>query len=122
MEGNAQTASILLVDDRPANLLALEAVLEPLGPRLVKARSGDEALKRLMQDDFALILMDVSMPGLDGFQTVALIKQRPATASVPVMFMSAVARELHFVEQGFLYGATSPSRSIRRSCAPRSRC
>src|SRR3954453_16309097 len=104
MEDNAQP-SILIVDDRPANLLALEAVLEPLGHRLVRARSGDEALKYLMKEDFALILMDVSMPELDGFQTVALIKQPPATANVPVLFMSAVARELHFIEQGFLYGA-----------------
>ena len=104
MEDNPQ-ASILIVDDRAANRSALEAVLEPLGHRLVQARSGDEALKHLLSEDFALILMDVSMPGLDGFQTVALIKQRPATASVPIMFMSAIARELHFIEQGFLYGA-----------------
>jgi signal transduction histidine kinase len=105
MEENPQPASILLVDDRPANLMALEAVLEPLGHRLVKARSGDEALKYLMKEDFALILMDVSMPGLDGFQTVAMIKQRPSTANVPVIFVSAVARELHYIEQGFLYSA-----------------
>jgi len=105
MEENPQPASILLVDDRPANLLALEAVLEPLGHRLVEARSGDEALKHLMKQDFALILMDVSMPDLDGFQTVALIKQRRATANIPVLFISAVARDLHYIEQGFLYGA-----------------
>jgi signal transduction histidine kinase len=95
----------LLVDDQPANLLALEGVLAPLGHRLVRARSGDEALKYLMTDDFALILMDVSMPELDGFQTVALIKQRPATANVPVVFISALANELQLAEQGLRYGA-----------------
>src|SRR3954451_2134046 len=105
MEGSTRPASILLVDDQPANLLAREGVPEPLGHRLVTARSGDEALKYLMTDDFALILMDVSMPDLDGFQTVALIKQRPSTANVPVVFLSAIANELHFVEEGLRYGA-----------------
>src|SRR3979411_2367558 len=69
-------ASILLVDDRPANILALEAVLKPLGHTLVPAYSGEEALRHLLETEFALILMDVQMPGLDGYQTVALIKQR----------------------------------------------
>jgi signal transduction histidine kinase len=102
---NPTSASILLVDDLPANLLALEAVLEPLGHRIVKAHSGEEALKCLLQDDFALILMDVMMPHLDGFQTVALIKQRLATANVPIVFVSAIAKEVQDSIKGFQYGA-----------------
>jgi signal transduction histidine kinase len=98
-------ASILLVDDNPANLLALEGVLEPLGHRLVKARSGEEALKWLLKEEFALILMDVRMPGLDGFQTVALIKQRPRMADIPVIFISALAREASDISTGYRYGA-----------------
>ena len=65
-------SSILLVDDRSENLLALEAILEPLGHRLVSALSGEEALRHLLQEEFALILLDVQMPGLDGFETAAL--------------------------------------------------
>ena len=98
-------ASILLVDDHAANLVALEAVLEPLGHRLVKARSGDEALRRLLQEEFALILMDVRMPDMDGFQTVAMIKQRPRMVDIPVIFVSALAREAEDIARGYQYGA-----------------
>ena len=62
-------ASILLVDDRPANLLSLEAILDPLGQRLVRAASGEEALEKLQGEEFAVILMDVRMPGMDGLRT-----------------------------------------------------
>ncbi len=71
-------ADILLVDDTPANLLALEAVLEDLGQNLVKAHSGKDALRYLMDHDVAIILMDVQMPGMDGFETAELIRQRRA--------------------------------------------
>jgi signal transduction histidine kinase len=97
--------SILLVDDVPANLFALEAVLEPLGHRLVRASSGDEALRKLLQEDFALILMDGQMPGLDGFQTAAIIKQRERTRDIPLMFISAVYRDLGFATKGYAIGA-----------------
>src|SRR5881409_2705488 len=96
-------ASILLVDDNAANLLAMEGVLEPLGHRLVKARSGNEALKCLLQEEFALILMDVRMPDMDGFQTVALIKQRPRMVDIPVIFVSALARETEDIARGYQY-------------------
>ncbi|MDB4969942.1 MAG: response regulator receiver sensor hybrid histidine kinase [Myxococcales bacterium] len=98
-------ASILLVDDVPANLLALEAVLEPLGHRLIKARSGTEALKHVMDEEFALILMDVQMPDMDGFQTVALIKQRPKSVRVPIIFITAIAKEAQHISTGYQYGA-----------------
>src|SRR5262249_6615716 len=97
--------SILLVDDVPANLVALEAVLAPLGHRLVRAGSGEEALRRVLAEDFALILMDGEMPGLDGFQTAAMIKQRERTRDVPLMFVSAVYKEVNHASRGFAVGA-----------------
>jgi len=74
--GAAMKASILLVDDRPANLLALEAILDPLEQNLVRATSGEEALEKLQDEEFAVILMDVRMPGMDGLRTAEVICQR----------------------------------------------
>jgi CheY-like chemotaxis protein len=85
----AEQASILIVDDQEENLLALEAVLEPLGQRLVRAHSGEEALGALLRDDYALILLDVQMPGMDGFQTATFIKQREKTQHIPIIFLTA---------------------------------
>src|SRR5687768_5954161 len=76
--------NILIVDDRPEKLLALEACLSTLNQNLVRARSGNEALKCLLKDEFAVILLDVSMPGMDGFETATLIRQRPKTQHVPI--------------------------------------
>jgi PAS domain S-box-containing protein len=81
--------TILLVDDYPANLLALEAALQPLEERLVKASSGAEALKFLLADRCSLIVLDVNMPGQDGFETAALIRSRPRTRDIPILFMTA---------------------------------
>ena len=99
------TASILLVDDRDENLLSLEAVLEPMGHRLVRASSGAEALKRLLRDDFALVLLDVQMPNVNGFETATLIKQRPKTKDLPIIFITAVSRERLDVFRGYSAGA-----------------
>lgn len=82
-------ASILLVDDLPANLHALEAILAPLGQELVRAGSGEEALRLLLRRDFALIVMDVRMPGLDGIETAGLIRQRERSESTPIIFVTA---------------------------------
>jgi len=86
----AAPVNILLVDDQPARLLAYRAILEPLGERLVEARSGEEALKRLMEDEYAVILLDVNMPGLDGFETAHLIHQHPRFEKTPIIFVTAV--------------------------------
>ena len=98
-------AKILLVDDRPENLLALEAILEPLGPELVRANSGEEALRHLLHDDFAAILLDVQMPGLDGFQTAELIKERERTRAVPILFLTAISKDAEHVFRGYETGA-----------------
>jgi PAS domain S-box-containing protein len=98
-------ASILIVDDRPANLVALEATLVPLGERIVRATSGEEALKHLLLDDFALIILDVQMPGMDGFETAALIKEHPRTRHVPIIFMTAISREGVHLFRGYQHGA-----------------
>ncbi|HYI01012.1 PAS domain S-box protein [Hyalangium sp.] len=100
-----QRASILMVDDHPSNLLALEAILEPLGQDLVKASSGEEALKCLLQRDFAVILLDVQMPGLDGFQTAALVKQRERTRTIPIIFLTALSRDAAHIFKGYAHGA-----------------
>lgn len=97
--------TILIVDDRDANLLALEAVLEPLGERLVKVRSGREALRFLLQEDCALILLDVQMPDLDGFETAALIRQRERTRYTPIIFVTAIRREEEEILKGYANGA-----------------
>src|SRR5579862_7441844 len=98
-------ASILLVDDHPSNVVALEAILAPLGHELVTAPSGEEALRHLLKRDFALILLDVQMAGLDGFQTASLIKQRPRSRHIPIIFITAVGRDAAHVFRGYSEGA-----------------
>ncbi|MFL5839210.1 MAG: SpoIIE family protein phosphatase [Thermoleophilaceae bacterium] len=98
-------ATILLVDDQEENLIALEAVLEPLGQRLVLARSGEEALGNLLKDEVALILLDVQMPDMDGFQTATVIKQREKTRHIPIIFLTALSKELHHMFRGYSAGA-----------------
>ena len=102
---SATPAKVLLVDDQVENLVALEAVLEPLGQTLVRASSGHEALGHLLRDEFALILMDVQMPELDGFETAAYIKRREKTRHIPIIFLTAISKELHHVFRGYSAGA-----------------
>ena len=99
------TPAILLVDDSRANLLVLEAVLAPLGYRLVQAQSGKEALRRILLEDFAVILMDVMMSELDGFQTAALIKQRERSRYTPIIFITALGIERQHIDRGYAEGA-----------------
>src|SRR3954452_8884580 len=84
--------AVLLVDDRREKLVELEAVLAPRGCRMVTATSGAEALKRLLEDDFAVILLDVQMPELDGFETAEYIKRRERTRHIPIIFVTAISK------------------------------
>jgi CheY-like chemotaxis protein len=99
------TPRVLLVDDMDDNLCALEAILRPLDLVLVRASSGPEAMKALLRDDFALILMDVVMPGMDGFETAARIKRLDQTRDVPIIFLSAYDRTPDYVFRSRSVGA-----------------
>ncbi|HET9772529.1 MAG TPA: ATP-binding protein [Acidimicrobiia bacterium] len=96
---------VLLVDDRADNLLALRAVLEPLGLDLVEASSGEEALRHLLAGEFALIILDVQMPVLDGFETARLIRGRERTRYVPIIFLTAISGEPEHYLRGYESGA-----------------
>jgi PAS domain S-box-containing protein len=97
--------AVLLVDDREENLIALRAVLEPLPCRLVSVQSGMEALKALLNQDFAVVLLDVQMPIMDGFETAALIKGRERTRTLPIIFVTAISKEREHVFRGYETGA-----------------
>ena len=97
-------ANILIVDDRPANLLVLESMLEELGQNIITARSGQEALKHLLEREFAVVLLDVNMPGMDGFETARYVRQRPKTAHTPIIFLTAYA-EVMEEAKGYSLGA-----------------
>lgn len=101
----ASTARILMVDDRPENLLALEALLEPLGHTLVRANSGGEALRALLTDDYAVILLDVQMPDMNGFECASIIKTRERSRYTPIIFLTALNREEQHVFEGYSVGA-----------------
>lgn len=98
-------AKILLVDDREENLLALEGILASLDQELVRAHSGEEALKRLLTDEYALILLDVQMPGMDGFETAARIKERERTRGIPIIFLTALDPGSQHSFRGYAAGA-----------------
>ncbi len=100
-----EAARILMVDDRQENLLALEAVLEPLGHELVRAGSGPDALKQLLHGDFAVILMDVEMPGMNGFETATRIKEREKTRHIPIVFVTAHYTDSQQLFRGYEAGA-----------------
>ena len=105
----AEQPNVLLVDDRTENLLALEAVLAPLPCKLVSVTSGQEALRRLLHDEFALILLDVQMPELDGFETAEYIKRRKRTRAVPIIFVTAISKEEHHVFRGYAWAEELPA-------------
>jgi signal transduction histidine kinase/DNA-binding response OmpR family regulator len=100
-----EKVSILIVDDRPDKLLAHETVLAELNQNLVRATSGKEALRCLLKQDFAVILLDVNMPGMDGFETAALIRQRQRSETTPIIFISAVNDTETHVSRGYSLGA-----------------
>jgi signal transduction histidine kinase/DNA-binding response OmpR family regulator len=96
--------NVLIVDDQPDKLLALEAALGSLGENLVLARSGRDALRRLLEQDFAVILLDVNMPEIDGFETAALIRQHRRCTHTPIIFVTAFGDDMH-TAQGYSLGA-----------------
>lgn len=99
------TAKILAVDDDEANLIALRAILSDLGQPIVCARSGQEALRLLLNDDFAVILLDVRMPGMDGYETASFIRGRKHTSHLPIIFLSAVDQDDTHLFRGYAAGA-----------------
>jgi len=100
----SERARILLVDDRPENLLALEAILNTLDQTLVSVDSGEKALRALLRDEFALILLDAQMPGMDGFETAARIKARERTKNIPIIFLTAVDQDQRLAYRGYSAG------------------
>jgi CheY-like chemotaxis protein len=100
-----ERASILLVDDMEDNLIALEAVLGSLNEPLVRARSGEEAMKALLRQHFALVLLDVRMPGMDGFETAANIKRLDQTKDVPIIFLTGADDDSGYAFRGYATGA-----------------
>jgi PAS domain S-box-containing protein len=101
----SRPVEILLVDDRSENLLALEAILEPLGHRLIRAQSGEEALRALLEHDVAVILLDVQMPGMNGFEVARIVKSRERTKHIPIIFLTAISKEEEYVFTGYSVGA-----------------
>src|SRR5262245_5373983 len=99
-----EKAKILIVDDLAENLMSYQAILDELGQELVLARSGEEALKEVLKSDFAVILLDVNMPGLDGLETAALIRKRKRSSHTPIIFITAFTDELR-VSEGYAHGA-----------------
>jgi CheY-like chemotaxis protein len=118
-----ERANILLVDDRPDKHVVYRSILEELGQNLVSARSGEEALREVLKSEFAVILLDVNMPGMDGLETAAMIRGRKRSAHVPIIFITADYGDELRMARGIRSGqSTSWSRrSFPRSCAPRSR-
>jgi signal transduction histidine kinase len=102
---SSESVNLLLVDDRPENLLALEAILEPLGQSLIRANSGPEALKQVLASEFAAILLDVQMPGMNGFEVAEIIKSRERSRTIPIIFLSAISKEDAYVFKGYSMGA-----------------
>src|SRR5882762_2487329 len=98
-------ADILMVDDEPRNLLALEALLEPLGQNLLRAQSGEEALRFVLKHNPAVILLDVRMPGMDGFETARMIRRRERSQHTPIIFLTGVSTEMESAFRGYQVGA-----------------
>ena len=98
-------ADILMVDDEPRNLLALEGLLEPLGQNLLRAQSGEEALRMVLKHNLAVILLDVRMPGLDGFETARMIHSRERSRHTPIIFLTGVSLEMESAFRGYEAGA-----------------
>src|SRR6267143_4816959 len=104
-EVSEEKVNILIVDDRPDKLLTYEVMLAELNENIVRANSGREALRWLLRKDFAVILLDVNMPEMDGFETAALVRQRPRSETTPIIFVSAVNDNIKYIARGYSLGA-----------------
>src|SRR4051794_36633385 len=104
MTDDPDKTNILIVDDLPEKVLVYRTILEELGQNLVIARSGEDALREVLRGEFAVILLDVQMPGLNGFETAALIRKRRRSAHTPIIFITAFADEVRQAE-GYAKGA-----------------
>lgn len=100
-----EKVKILLVDDKPNNLILLEAILDSPAYQLIKASSGKEALKCLLNEDVALILLDIMMPEMDGFETAKLIKQRDGSKDIPIIFITAIDQDADTIVKAYSAGA-----------------
>jgi CheY-like chemotaxis protein len=101
----SRQARILLVDDRPENLVALEAILSPLNQILVPVRSGEQAVQAVLADEFAVVLLDIMMPGMDGFETATQIKRQARSRDVPIIFLTAASMQPEQAFRGYSAGA-----------------
>ena len=97
--------SILIVDDTPENLFVMESALEDLGCRIFQASSGNQALQTLAQQDIDLVLLDVQMPEMDGFEAAELMKGSRKTKDVPIIFITAISKDIKYIEKGYEVGA-----------------
>jgi CheY-like chemotaxis protein len=100
-----EKVNILIVDDNESNLLAMRSVLEVLGQNLITAASGEEALRQLLMHEFAVILLDVQMPGMDGFETAAFIREREKCEHTPIIFLTGISKSPIHIFRGYSLGA-----------------
>ncbi|HJE30316.1 MAG TPA: response regulator, partial [Pseudomonas nitrititolerans] len=105
MPDQTDEANLLIVDDLPENLLALEALLQAPNIRVHRAESAEQALELLLCHEFALAILDVQMPGMDGFQLAELMRGSERTKQIPIVFVSAAGRELNYAFKGYETGA-----------------
>ena len=101
----SRQARILLVDDRPENLVALEAILSPLDQILVPVQSGEQAVQAVLAEEYALVLLDIMMPGMDGFETATQIKRQAKSRDVPIIFLTAATMRPEQAFRGYAAGA-----------------
>lgn len=106
MSNDEEKTSILIVDDKPENLLSLEAILEDLDLDIVRCTSGKDALWAVLKQDFSLIILDVYMPDMDGYETAKMIREKVKTKNIPIIFLTAVKKESEDVLKGFEAGGT----------------
>ena len=116
---SAPQAKILLVDDEPKSLFALQELLSTLGQNLMIAQSGEEALRLALKNDFAVILLDVRMPGIDGFETARLIRSRERSRLTPIIFLTAAADEMSSMFRAYEVGAVDYLQKTDEPVGPR---